>query len=111
MSRSICDKMLEDLPYLWDGEKGGRNRFCQMKGRTCEGPSCMAWTPLVAFCSGLCPKRAECRTRISDLAGTLDRPASDFDGLGFCLVCLGEALQKRRARRACFPVRRTASRS
>ena len=105
MNRNLCNSMLGDLPFMWSEDGGKKKPFCQMKGGPCEGPSCMAWAPIVAFCRDLCPKRADCRGRLSDLAGTLDRPASDFDGFGFCLVRLGEALQKRRARRACFRIR------
>ncbi len=107
MNRNMCNSMLGELLCQWSGDGGKKVRFCQLKGGPCEGPSCLAWTPVVTFCRTLCPKRADCRGRLSDLADTLPRPASDFDGFGFCLVCLGEELQKRRARRACFPVRRT----
>ncbi len=100
MKRHMCNEMLKDIPFQWAGAHGWGKRLCPLKGCRCEGPSCMAWAPLVAFCRDLCPRRAECGGRLSDLVGTLDRPASDFDEFGFCLVHFGEALQKRRTRRA-----------
>nr|MCR5258452.1 hypothetical protein [Desulfovibrio sp.] len=75
MNSSLCSEMLGDLLHQWSEDNGKKRGFCLLKGCPCEGPACMAWAPIVSFCRNLCPKRADCRSRMSDLVGTLDRPA------------------------------------